>query len=33
VIATSRVVTGPLEFTGLLQRLDVSGMPDSEPVS
>jgi len=27
VIATSRVVTGPLEMTGLLQRLDVSGMP------
>lgn len=27
VIATSRVVTGPLEMTGLLQRLDVQGMP------
>ena len=28
VIATSRVVTGPLELTGLLHRLDVQGMPD-----
>ncbi|GAA4731499.1 STAS domain-containing protein [Modestobacter marinus] len=27
VIATSRIVTGPLELTGLLQRLDVHGMP------
>ena len=27
VIATSRVVTGPLELTGLLHRLDVQGMP------
>lgn len=27
VVATSRVVTGPLELTGLLQRLDVAGMP------
>lgn len=27
VIATSRIVTGPLEMTGLLLRLDVSGMP------
>ncbi|SDY18571.1 anti-sigma B factor antagonist [Modestobacter sp. DSM 44400] len=27
VVATSRVVTGPLELTGLLDRLDVSGMP------
>ena len=27
VIANSRVVTGPLELTGLLDRLDVSGMP------
>jgi anti-sigma B factor antagonist len=33
VIATSRIVTGPLELTGLLQRLDVHGMPGSEPVS
>ncbi len=32
VVATSRVVTGPLEFTGLLQHLDVSGMPGTEPV-
>ncbi|SSC23727.1 STAS domain-containing protein [Klenkia terrae] len=32
VVATSRVVTGPLELTGLLQRLDVSGMPvESRP--
>jgi anti-sigma B factor antagonist len=28
VVATSRIVTGPLELTGLLQRLDVQGMPD-----
>ena len=27
VIATSRIVTGPLELTGLLLRLDVQGMP------
>ncbi|KQS58239.1 hypothetical protein ASG36_08965 [Geodermatophilus sp. Leaf369] len=27
VVATSRIVTGPLELTGLLQQLDVSGMP------
>ncbi|MCZ2806997.1 STAS domain-containing protein [Modestobacter sp. VKM Ac-2983] len=27
VIATNRIVTGPLELTGLLQRLDVHGMP------
>ncbi|MCZ2822931.1 MULTISPECIES: STAS domain-containing protein [unclassified Modestobacter] len=27
VIATSRIVTGPLELTGLLPRLDVQGMP------
>lgn len=27
VIATSRIVTGPLELTGLLTQLDVSGMP------
>jgi anti-sigma B factor antagonist len=27
VIATSRIVTGPLELTGLLERLDVQGMP------
>jgi anti-sigma B factor antagonist len=27
VIATSRIVTGPLELTGLLDRLDVRGMP------
>jgi anti-sigma B factor antagonist len=33
VIATSRIVTGPLELTGLLQRLDVHGMPGPEPVS
>ena len=32
VVATSRVVTGPLELTGLLRRLDVSGMPaESRP--
>ena len=28
VVATSRIMTGPLELTGLLQRLDVEGMPD-----
>ena len=28
VVATSRIVTGPLELTGLLDRLDVEGMPD-----
>ncbi|MCU1604754.1 MAG: Anti-sigma factor antagonist [Modestobacter sp.] len=27
VLATSRIVTGPLELTGLLDRLDVQGMP------
>jgi anti-sigma B factor antagonist len=27
VVATSRIVTGPLELTGLLERLDVEGMP------
>jgi len=27
VVATSRIVTGPLELTGLLDRLDVEGMP------
>ena len=27
VVATSRIVTGPLEVTGLLERLDVAGMP------
>ncbi|OMQ15686.1 hypothetical protein A7K94_0207775 [Modestobacter sp. VKM Ac-2676] len=31
VVATSRVVTGPLELTGLLDRLDVEGMPGSGP--
>ncbi|SDP23720.1 anti-sigma B factor antagonist [Klenkia soli] len=32
VVATSRIVTGPLELTGLLQRLDVTGMPaESRP--
>jgi anti-sigma B factor antagonist len=29
VVATSRVVTGPLELTGLLERLDVQGMPET----
>ena len=29
VVATSRIVTGPLELTGLLDRLDVQGMPDA----
>jgi anti-sigma B factor antagonist len=29
VVATSRIVTGPLELTGLLDRLDVTGMPTS----
>ena len=29
VVATSRIVTGPLELTGLLERLDVQGMPDT----
>jgi anti-sigma B factor antagonist len=29
VVATSRIVTGPLELTGLLDRLDVQGMPTS----
>jgi len=27
VVATSRIVTGPLELTGLLEHLDVQGMP------
>ena len=31
VLATSPIVTGPLELTGLLDRLDVLGMPG--PVS
>jgi anti-sigma B factor antagonist len=31
VVATSRVVTGPLELTGLLEHLDVSGMPPRGP--
>jgi anti-sigma B factor antagonist len=31
VVATSRVVTGPLELTGLLDRLDVQGMPGPAP--
>jgi anti-sigma B factor antagonist len=31
VVATSRVVTGPLELTGLLDRLDVQGMPGLPP--
>ena len=31
VVATSRVVTGPLELTGLLERLDVQGMPGAAP--
>ena len=31
VVATSRIVTGPLELTGLLDRLDVAGMPTSGP--
>jgi anti-sigma B factor antagonist len=29
VVATSRIVTGPLELTGLLERLDVQGMPET----
>lgn len=29
VVATSRIVTGPLELTGLLDRLDVQGMPET----
>ena len=29
VVATSRIVTGPLELTGLLERLDVQGMPQA----
>jgi len=32
VIASSRVVTGPLEMTGLLERLDVHGMPGPAPL-
>lgn len=31
VVATSPIVTGPLEPTGLLDRLDVTGMPTSGP--
>jgi anti-sigma B factor antagonist len=31
VVATSRIVTGPLELTGLLERLDVQGMPGIAP--
>ena len=31
VVATSRIVTGPLELTGLLERLDVEGMPAAPP--
>jgi anti-sigma B factor antagonist len=31
VVATSSVVTGPLELTGLLDRLDVEGMPGVLP--
>lgn len=31
VIATSRIVTGPLELTGLLERLDVQGMSGPLP--
>ena len=31
VVATSRVVTGPLELTGLLERLDVQGMAGELP--
>jgi anti-sigma B factor antagonist len=31
VVATSRIVTGPLEVTGLLKRLDVQGMPVPAP--
>jgi anti-sigma B factor antagonist len=31
VVATSRIVTGPLELTGLLDRLDVRGMPGAVP--
>jgi anti-sigma B factor antagonist len=31
VVATSRIVTGPLELTGLLERLDVQGMPEVPP--
>jgi anti-sigma B factor antagonist len=31
VVATSRIVTGPLELTGLLDRLDVQGMPGAAP--
>lgn len=30
VVADSPVVTGPLEITGLLERLDVRGMPGRE---
>lgn len=31
VVATSRIVTGPLELTGLLGRLDVPGMSGPRP--
>jgi anti-sigma B factor antagonist len=31
VVATSRTVTGPLELTGLLEHLDVEGMPGVAP--
>jgi anti-sigma B factor antagonist len=31
VVATSRIVTGPLELTGLLERLDVQGMAGAAP--
>jgi anti-sigma B factor antagonist len=31
VVATSRIVTGPLELTGLLDHLDVQGMPGPVP--
>ncbi len=31
VVATSRVVTGPLELTGLLDRLDVQGLAGELP--
>jgi anti-sigma B factor antagonist len=33
VVSTSRVVTGPLEMTELLERLDVHGTPDPAPLS
>jgi anti-sigma B factor antagonist len=31
VVATSRIVTGPLELTGLLDHLDVQGMSGPVP--